>query len=119
MAMGMVGVWLGYGTTHLAHFNAVVSDAPSALSPPRSAAGQAQLRLGKPLRNATGQAPTLSGAQEEYAEYNSGRPANGYSSGFRFPLHLARRTFLARRRAALPSLPRAPREKEEQEKEED
>ena len=43
---------------------AVVADAPSALITPRSAAGQAQMRLGKPLRNATGQAPTLSGAQD-------------------------------------------------------
>ena len=32
------------------HLGAVVSDAPSPLSTPRSAAGQAQLRLGKPLR---------------------------------------------------------------------
>ena len=44
------------------HLGAVVADAPSPLSTPRSAAGQAQLRLG---HNATGQAPTLSGAQEE------------------------------------------------------
>ena len=34
----------------LVHFGAVVADAPSPLSTPRSAAGQAQLRLGKPLR---------------------------------------------------------------------
>ena len=33
----------------LVHFGAVVADAPSPLSTPRSAAGQAQLRLGKPL----------------------------------------------------------------------
>ena len=49
----------------LVHFGAVVSDAPSPLSTPRSAAGQAQLRLGKPLCIALGQAPTLSGTQEE------------------------------------------------------
>ena len=37
--------------THtLVHFGAVVAAAPSPLSTPRSAAGQAQLRLGKPLR---------------------------------------------------------------------
>ena len=34
----------------LVHFGAVVADAPSPLSTPRSATGQAQLRLGKPLR---------------------------------------------------------------------
>ena len=34
----------------LVHFGAVVADAPSPLSTPRSAAGQARLRLGKPLR---------------------------------------------------------------------
>ena len=34
----------------LVHFGAVVADAPSPLSTPRSAALQAQLRLGKPLR---------------------------------------------------------------------
>ena len=32
------------------HLGAVVTDAPSPLGTPRSAAGQAQLRLGKPLR---------------------------------------------------------------------
>ena len=32
------------------HFGAVVADAPSPLSTPRSATGQAQLRLGQPLR---------------------------------------------------------------------
>ena len=41
--------WLTVST--LVHFGAVVADAPSPLSTPRSAAGQqAQLRLGKPLR---------------------------------------------------------------------
>ena len=49
----------------LVHFGAVVAAAPSPLSTPRSAAGQAQLRLGKPLCIALGQAPTLSGTQEE------------------------------------------------------
>ena len=49
----------------LVHFGAVVADAPSPLSTPRSAAGQAQLRLGKPLCIALGQAPTLSGTQDE------------------------------------------------------
>ena len=34
----------------LVHFGAVVADAPSPLSTPRCATGQAQLRLGKPLR---------------------------------------------------------------------
>ena len=38
------------GSSTLVHFGAVVADAPSPLSTPRSAAGQAQLRLGKPLR---------------------------------------------------------------------
>ena len=52
-------------TPSLVHFGAVVADAPSPLSTPRSAAGQAQLRLGKPLCIAPGQAPTLSGTQEE------------------------------------------------------
>ena len=47
------------------HCGAVVADAPSPLSTPRSAAGQAQLRLGQPLCIALGQAPTLSGTQEE------------------------------------------------------
>ena len=54
------------------HFGAVVAGAPSALSTPRCAAGQAQLRLGKPLRNAKGQAPTLSGAQEESSPQSLG-----------------------------------------------
>ena len=48
----------------LVHFGAVVADAPSPLSTPRSATGQAPLRLGKPLCIALGQAPTLSGTQE-------------------------------------------------------
>ena len=34
----------------LVYFGAVVADSPSPLSTPRSATGQAQLRLGKPLR---------------------------------------------------------------------
>ena len=43
----------------LVHFGAVVSDAPSPLSTPRSAAGQAQLRLGKPLRMKCRASPVL------------------------------------------------------------
>ena len=43
----------------LVHFGAVVSDAPSPLSTPRSAAGQAQLRLGKPLRQKCRASPVL------------------------------------------------------------
>ena len=50
------------------HLGAFVADAPSPLSTPRSAAGQAQLRLGKPLCIALGQAPTLSGTQEEESQ---------------------------------------------------
>ena len=51
------------------HFGAVVADAPSPFSTPaRSAAGQAQLRLGQPLCIALGQAPTLSGTQEEESQ---------------------------------------------------
>ena len=46
-----------FGT--LVHFGAVVSDAPSPLSTPRSAAGQAQLRLGKPLRKKCRASPVL------------------------------------------------------------
>ena len=41
------------------HFGAVVSAAPSPLSTPRSAAGQAQLRLGKPLRMKCRASPVL------------------------------------------------------------
>ena len=41
------------------HLGAVVSDAPSPLSTPRSAAGQAQLRLGKPLRMKCRASPVL------------------------------------------------------------
>ena len=50
MVYGLLLTFRGgdYGT--LVHFGAVVADAPSPLSTPRSAAGQAQLRLGKPLR---------------------------------------------------------------------
>ena len=44
------------------------ADAPSPLSTPRSAAGQAQLRLGQPLCIALGQAPMLSGTQEEESQ---------------------------------------------------
>ena len=54
-----------YEAPTLVHFGAVVADAPSPLSTPRCATGQAQLRLGKPLCIALGQAPTLSGTQEE------------------------------------------------------
>ena len=43
----------------LVHFGAVVADAPSPLSTPRSAAGQAQLRLGKPLRMKCRASPVL------------------------------------------------------------
>ena len=46
-----------FGT--LVHFGAVVADAPSPLSTPRSAAGQAQLRLGKPLRMKCRASPVL------------------------------------------------------------
>ena len=41
------------------HFGAVVADAPSPLSTPRSAAGQAPLRLGKPLRKKCRASPVL------------------------------------------------------------
>ena len=41
------------------HLGAVVSDAPSPLSTPRSAAGQAPLRLGKPLRQKCRASPVL------------------------------------------------------------
>ena len=41
------------------HFGAVVADAPSPLSTPRCAAGQAQLRLGKPLRMKCRASPVL------------------------------------------------------------
>ena len=41
------------------HFGAVVADAPSPLSTPRSAAGQAPLRLGKPLRMKCRASPVL------------------------------------------------------------
>ena len=41
------------------HFGAVVADAPSPLSTPRSAAGQAQLRLGKPVRMKCRASPVL------------------------------------------------------------
>ena len=43
----------------LQDFGAVVADAPSPLSTPRSAAGQAQLRLGKPLRMKCRASPVL------------------------------------------------------------
>ena len=43
----------------LVHFGAVVAAAPSPLSTPRSAAGQAQLRLGKPLRMKCRASPVL------------------------------------------------------------
>ena len=43
----------------LVHFGAVVADAPSPLSTPRSATGQAQLRLGKPLRMKCRASPVL------------------------------------------------------------
>ena len=43
----------------LVHFGAVVSDAPSPLSTPRGAAGQAQLRLGKPVRMKCRASPVL------------------------------------------------------------
>ena len=43
----------------MVHFGAVVADAPSPLSTPRSAAGQAQLRLGKPLRKKCRASPVL------------------------------------------------------------
>ena len=46
-----------FGT--LVHFGAVVADAPSPLSTPRSATGQAQLRLGKPLRMKCRASPVL------------------------------------------------------------
>ena len=42
-----------------AHFGAVVADAPSPLSTPRCATGQAQLRLGKPLRMKCRASPVL------------------------------------------------------------
>ena len=41
------------------HFGAVVADAPSPLSTPRCATGQAQLRLGKPLRMKCRASPVL------------------------------------------------------------
>ena len=41
------------------HLAAVVADAPSPLSTPRSAAGQAPLRLGKPLRKKCRASPVL------------------------------------------------------------
>ena len=43
----------------LVHFGAVVAAAPSPLSTPRSATGQAQLRLGKPLRMKCRASPVL------------------------------------------------------------
>ena len=43
----------------LVHFGAVVADAPSPLSTPRCATGQAQLRLGKPLRMKCRASPVL------------------------------------------------------------
>ena len=43
----------------LVHFGAVVTDAPSPLSTPRCATGQAQLRLGKPLRMKCRASPVL------------------------------------------------------------
>ena len=49
--------WSLRGT--LVHFGAVVADAPSPLSTPRCATGQAQLRLGKPLRMKCRASPVL------------------------------------------------------------
>ena len=46
-------------TTTLVHFGAVVADAPSPLSTPRSATGQAPLRLGKPVRMKCRASPVL------------------------------------------------------------
>ena len=43
----------------LVHFGAVVADAPSPLSTPRCATGQAQLPLGKPLRMKCRASPVL------------------------------------------------------------
>ena len=43
----------------LVHFGAVVADAPSPLSTPRSATGQAPLRLGKPVRMKCRASPVL------------------------------------------------------------
>ena len=50
--------WVVSGCT-LVHFGAVVADAPSPLSTPRCATGQAQLRLGKPLRMKCRASPVL------------------------------------------------------------
>ena len=47
------------GFVYLVHFGAVVADAPSPLSTPRCATGQAQLRLGKPLRMKCRASPVL------------------------------------------------------------
>ena len=46
-------------TPTLVHFGAVVADAPSPLSTPRSATGQAQPRLGRPLRMKCRASPVL------------------------------------------------------------
>ena len=43
----------------LVHFGAVVADAPSPSSTPRSATGQAPLRLGKPVRMKCRASPVL------------------------------------------------------------
>ena len=52
--------WKGQAVeSTLVHFGAVVADAPSPLSTPRSATGQAQLRLGKPLRMKCRASPVL------------------------------------------------------------
>ena len=50
---------LWYYTLDLVHFGAVVADAPSPLSTPRSATGQAPLRLGKPVRMKCRASPVL------------------------------------------------------------
>ena len=51
MRLPLVELWLNFGS--------VVADAPSPLSTPRSAAGQAPLRLGKPLRKKCRASPEL------------------------------------------------------------
>ena len=48
-----------WSTRTVVHCGAVVADAPSPLSTPRSAAGQAPLRLGKPLRKKCRASPVL------------------------------------------------------------
>ena len=58
ISLETLGAYMVWENT-LVHFGAVVADAPSPLSTPRSATGQAQLRLGKPLRMKCRASPVL------------------------------------------------------------